>query len=85
MVEKINDDIDVIAGFENGNIKPLVFEWRGRRIREFEVASTWQVRQGQWVHIYFSLFNKESKEVYEIYFDTSVFKWTLARVFSNWL
>ncbi len=43
-VQKVNDNIDMIAAFKGGKIKPLVFLDRGRRIKGFEVLSSREIR-----------------------------------------
>ncbi len=43
-VRKVNDNIDMIAAFKGGKIKPLVFLDRGRRIKDFEVLSSREIR-----------------------------------------
>ncbi len=83
-VDKVNDNIDMIAVFKGGKIKPLVFLWRGRRVTDLQVESSWEVRQGEGKHVFFTL-SHESDTVYQVYLDTRSWRWTLETVFSKWL
>ncbi len=83
-VEKVADSIDMIAAFKNGKIKPLVFLWRGRRIKDLQVKSTWEVRQGEGKQIFFNL-SHQNDTIYKVYLDTRSWRWTLESVFSKWL
>lgn len=68
-IKKVNDSIDMIAVFKGGKIKPLVFLWRGRRIKDLQVKSTWEVIQGEGKRVFFSLLY-ENDTIYQVYLDT---------------
>lgn len=83
-IQNVNDNIDMIAAFKGGRIKPLVFMWRGRRVKDLQIESTWEVRQGEGKRVFFSLLH-ENETIYQVYLDTRSWRWTLETVFSKWV
>ena len=83
-VQKVNDNIDMIASFKNGKIKPLVFLDRGRRIKDFEVLSSWEIRYGEGKRVFFRLAH-EGDTIYQVYLDTNCWRWTLETVVVKWV
>ena len=83
-VQKVNDNIDMIASFKNGKIKPLVFLDRGRRIKDFKVLSSWEIRYGEGKRVFFRI-SHENDTIYQIYLDTNCWRWTLETVVVKWV
>ena len=83
-VQKIDEDINVIAVFKGGKIKPLVFMHRGRRMKDLVVLSSWEIRYGEGKRIFFRV-SHENRTIYQIYLDTDDWRWTLETVFVKWI
>lgn len=83
-VQKVNDNIDMIALFKNGKIKPLVFLWRGQRMKDLVVLSSWEIRYGEGKRVFFKVCY-ENDTIYQIYLDTNCWRWTLETVFVKWV
>ena len=83
-VQKVNDNIDVIAAFKGGKIKPLVFLWRGRRIKNLELLSSREIRYGEGKKIFFKL-SYQNDTIYQLYLDTNCWRWILETVFVKWV
>ena len=78
-VTKRNDSINVIASFNNGKIGPLVILWRGRRLKDFVVLSSWEIRYGEGKRVFFKI-SHENDTIYQVYLDTNCWEWTLENI-----
>jgi hypothetical protein len=83
-VTKRNDSIDVIASFKSGKIKPLVILWRGRRLKDFEFLSSWEVRYGEGKRVFFKILH-ENDTILQVYLDTNCWRWTLETEVVKWV
>ena len=83
-VSKRNDSIDVIASFKSGKIKPLVILWRGRRLKDLVVLSSWEIRYGEGKRVFFKL-SHENDSILQVYLDTNCWRWTLETVVVKWI
>lgn len=82
-IEQINESIQVIAGFnQGGRLTPLLFEWRSRRYHRFKIIKTWKVLEGVAQKVFFTL-TPDKINLYEIYFHTRDFQWTLSRIYRD--
>ena len=79
MVQDVNEAIDVISVFREGNVQPVKFKWAGRTLTVSRIAYAWVTRQGSHPQYHFSLLTG-GREVYEIVFNSFRVTWTLVRV-----
>ena len=78
--EEIFDAVEVITHFQDGHIRPLRFRWNGRVYPVKRVETQWREPAGSAQILHFSV-QSESKDCFELTFDTSNFSWQLARVY----
>ncbi len=83
-ISHYDDYIKVIAAFKGDKIIPLLFVWRNKQYKDFKVAASWQIHWREGKRVFFTL-DMDKEYLYEIYLDTNDFRWTLSRVFNNWL
>ncbi len=77
--EDISENIEVIAVFQAGKLKPLRFRWKGRVYRIQRVNGSWKSDEGAARFHHFSVM-AEGPDVYEISYNPERFSWALDRV-----
>ncbi|MBI1799195.1 MAG: hypothetical protein HYR73_05870 [Candidatus Eisenbacteria bacterium] len=78
MFESLNDPVDVLTAFLDGQIQPLRFRWKGRVIRVARVTGKWNRRDGQSRLQYFAI-EDASNTSYELCYDPRGPHWILCR------
>jgi hypothetical protein len=81
MFDSLNDPVDVLTAFVDGQVRPLRFRWRGRVVRVRKVTGTWQRREGSSMIQYFSIEGAAS-DSYELSYDPRGARWVLSRAWS---
>jgi hypothetical protein len=79
-----DDYITVVAAFKGNKIIPLQFVWKKKQYKGFTLAASWQIYWGEGKRIFFTL-DQDGEYVYEVFLDTNDFRWTMNRIFNNWL
>jgi hypothetical protein len=78
MFESLNDPVDVLTAFVDGQIQPLRFRWQGRVIRVRKVTGRWNRREGQARLQYFAI-EDGGRCSYELCYDPRGSSWVLSR------
>lgn len=78
MPVRIHESISVAALFEHGQIKPLVFRWKEKKISIDRVSFTWETNEGIVKLLHFSAVAGQT--LYELVFNASELTWRLERI-----
>ena len=78
MFEALNDPVDVLTAFVDGQVRPLRFRWRGRVVRVQKVTGAWSRREGASQIQCFAVEGGAS-DTYELSYDPRGPRWTLCR------
>lgn len=81
MNESINENIDVIALFEQGRIKPLYFKWRNRKYKIKKVNLVHSSKKGSAVLYHFSVSDESNN--YTLCFDSKDLSWELSEIYTE--
>ncbi len=76
MTTEYAEQIEMIAHFNSGNIRPCRFLWSGRVHHITTVSSTWDSREGAYP-LYHYVVRTATEDIYEIHFNTFDLFWTL--------
>jgi len=79
METEILEKIKVLATFENGQLRPVVFQWRNRLYKILRVVFSYSKNIGKEKIFYFSVGTKCG--VFELAFNREKFSWELTRIF----
>ena len=79
METSINEKIKVLSLFENGKMKPVVFEWRKRIYKVLRVVFTYSKNVGREKLLYFSV--ECNSDLFELSFNREKFSWEIEKVF----
>jgi hypothetical protein len=82
MFESLNDPVDVITAFVDGNVQPLRFRWQGRVVKVKRVTGQWNRREGQSLLRYFAI-ETAGSETYELCYDPRALRWMLSRAWTG--
>jgi hypothetical protein len=74
-----NEQIEVLAEFKNGNLKPRKFRWRNRVYKIKRICGAYRHREGQSMTYNYAVMS-DSGNVYEITFNLNKASWYLRRV-----
>ena len=79
MTFKTNEQIQVLAEFKNGNLKPRKFRWQGRLYRVKQICGAYRHREGEHMTHNYSVMAQNGC-VYEITFKYKDTNWYLRKV-----
>ena len=82
MFETVNDPVDVLTVFVDGQVRPLRFRWQGRVMRVRRVTGAWTRREGQQLLQFFAV-QTPAEDTYELCFDPRGPRWTLCRAWTR--
>jgi hypothetical protein len=82
MFESLNDPVDVITAFVDGNVQPLRFRWQGRVVKVKRVTGQWNRREGQSLLRYFAI-ETAGADTYELCYDPRALRWMLSRAWTG--
>ncbi|HSB33346.1 MAG TPA: hypothetical protein VLG39_02705 [Nitrospirota bacterium] len=77
MAVEIGEPITVGAVFSRGAVKPVWFDWNGRRVRIRQIALAWSTREGRSGILHYSV--TDGQGLYEIGYHTGTLAWRLIR------
>ena len=80
MIEKVQEPIEVLTKFCEGQIQPLKFRWRGRVFAVSEVTGTWVKRVGEHQMHFFSV-GVGTNDYYEISYAARTSRWNLENIY----
>ena len=78
MEAEILEKIKVLAAFENGKLKPVIFQWRNRLYKIFRVVFSYSKNIGREKIFYFSVQTKGGD--FEISFNRERFGWKIEKI-----
>jgi len=78
--ESINEQIEIIAYFTSGKLKPLRIRWKNKVYRVREVCSLWTEDHGQEQKTHVTV-QVTTDDYMELLYDNATFKWKLIRVY----
>lgn len=79
MIQSVQEPIEVITVFADGNIRPLRFKWRTRVVKVSQVTGEWVRKDGDSrIHCYSVL--GETQDYFELAYDSRKVQWTLMKV-----
>jgi hypothetical protein len=76
MQERMNQKIRTMTIFENGEIKPVIFEWNGRNHKIKKVNLAYQEREGRSINYYFGV-ETDGDEIFKLKYNDQKLIWTL--------
>ena len=79
MLESINETVDVLTLFAQGQASPLRFRWRSKVVKVAKVTGRWMRHEGEARLYYYSVL-ADSSDYYELCYDARHLKWTLSKV-----
>ena len=82
MTVTINEPIDVLTKFHNGQIVPLRIKWGERVYNVEKTTGSWFFREGDFKEYFFSVIVTGDR-VMEVHLDTRDMAWTLDRIDSR--
>lgn len=71
----IHEPVSVVAVFEKGQIKPILFRWKDKKISIESISFTWQTTQGKERFLHFTAV--ASHTLYELIFNVHSLVWKL--------
>jgi hypothetical protein len=74
----VDEIIGVGAVFRGGKIRPVWFDWQGRRYRVVEITMRWHTKQGRATVDHFGV--SDGANLYELVFNHETAVWRLASV-----
>ncbi len=80
VIEKVQEPIEVLTKFLEGQIQPLKFRWRGRVFVVSEVTGTWVKRVGEHQMHFFSV-GVGTNDYYEISYEARTSRWKLENIY----
>lgn len=81
MYEKIQEPIEVLAGFKEGSLRPYLFRWQGREYRIKEVNFMHSAREGKSILFYFSVSNDNN--YFKLCFNSQDLNWKLEEMYTE--
>lgn len=79
MTFETNEQIQVLAEFKNGNLKPRKFRWKNRVYKVKQICGAYRHREGAFMTYNYSV-TAENGNVYEITFNFKDTNWYLRKV-----
>jgi len=79
MYQDIEEIVDVLAVFENCNMEPVRFRWKGRTIKVKRVTGTWKTDIGQAKVRYFAVLDHASN-FFQLAYDERNTSWMLNKI-----
>mgnify|MGYP001562909493 CR=1 FL=1 len=77
----IHEPVSVVAVFKNGQVKPVLFRWKDRKISIESISFTWQTTQGEEQLFHFTVV--ASRTLYELIFNVRSLVWKLEQTETN--
>ena len=77
----IHEQVSVVAVFEKGQIRPILFRWKDKKISIESVSFTWQTMQGKERSLHFTVVATQT--LYELVFNISSMIWELEQIDTN--
>ena len=77
----IHEPVAVVAVFEKGRIRPILFRWKDKKISIENVSFTWQTMQGKERSLHFTVVAAQT--LYELVFNTSSIVWNIEQIETN--
>jgi hypothetical protein len=74
----LDERIEVLSWFRNGNIQPRAFIWNKKIYKIKQITYRWQERLGQAAISYFSVLTKAN--LYQISFNNASYSWKIDRI-----
>lgn len=74
--QKIGQKIRVMADFNGGQLKPVIFKWKDKNYRVKSVAMAYQERDGASINYYFSIETKNGT-IFKIRYNDQKLMWWL--------
>ncbi|MGE5527741.1 MAG: hypothetical protein ACM3X6_01180 [Patescibacteria group bacterium] len=82
MIAEIAANIEVLAQFGRGGLRPRLFVWERRRHTISRVTAAWSEREGAHQRHYFAV-QTDGANLYELCFCTRSLTWSLVRIHSE--
>ena len=80
MIEKVQEPVEVLSKFVEGQIQPMRFRWRGRVFTVAEVTGSWIQRVGEHREHFFSV-GVGTRDYYELRYRARTSRWTLESIY----
>ncbi len=81
MYETINEPVKVLVSFFKNRVRPLAFEWHGRRYPVKQVNLIHSARKGEARVYFFSV--SDDTNYFRLAFDTKTLEWELQEMYSG--
>jgi len=81
MYETIDEPIKVLVSFGQNQVRPLIFEWRGKKYEIDKVNLVHQQRAGNDKLYYFSV--SDQANYFKLSFNTRDFNWRLEELYTE--
>lgn len=78
MITKVNDHIEALVHFKNGNLKPFRFLWKGHPYPINRITTTYSSKNGGVTYLIFSV--ESAGNLYELIYNSSDHTWNLRQV-----
>jgi hypothetical protein len=82
MQEKIGKKIRVVADFNGGQVKPMIFKWQNRNYKVKSVAMSYQERDGASINYYYSV-ETDTGGVFKLRYNDQKLVWWLEEYWSE--
>lgn len=79
MYQDIDENIDVIAQFTNGKMKPIKFRWKSRPVKVVQVTGRWKTDIGKYRVRHFAVVD-ESDNFFQLAYNESDMRWLLEKI-----
>ena len=76
MLQKIDENIDIILIYKNNSMFPVKFRWNDKHYPVKRINNRWVEREGSFKKYFFTL-SCGKEEVYEVYLHTKNMNWKL--------
>jgi len=81
MHEKLNESVKVLVSFDGLKVKPIFFEWRGKKYKVQKVNLIYQAREEGKKIFYFSV--NDEANCFNLRFDPEGLSWSLTELYSD--
>jgi hypothetical protein len=78
----IHEPVAVVAVFERGQVKPILFRWKDKKISIENISLTWQTMQGEERSLHFTVIADQT--LYELMFNISLMTWSLEQTTTSY-
>ncbi|PJA29022.1 MAG: hypothetical protein CO189_03575 [candidate division Zixibacteria bacterium CG_4_9_14_3_um_filter_46_8] len=79
MYQDIDENVDMIALFNSGKVKPIKFRWKDRPVKVVQVTGKWKSDVGRYKVRHFAVVD-DNDNFFQLAYDERDLRWTLEKI-----